>query len=60
MCTDIERNMEQNTHCTYNVTVRCVRVANVAMRKQYVLDILGEIVTLVIPHAESTWSVWHT
>jgi len=39
MCTAMERNMEQKTHFTYNVTVRCVRVTSAALinNKYYIL-----------------------
>jgi len=31
VCTAMERNIEQKRHCTYNVSVRCVRVINAAL-----------------------------
>jgi len=44
-------NIQQDSQCTYNVTLRCGRTAIVAVEKQWILRNLSVFATLVIQHA---------
>jgi hypothetical protein len=45
---DIARNIKEDRQCTYNVTLRSVRVTTVAVENQYVLHIMSACLSVCI------------
>jgi len=46
----VPENIQQDRHCTYNVTVRCICVTAVAMEKQFVSHIVCVCVSVLFSY----------
>jgi len=48
---------QQNTQCSYNVTLRCFHVTVVNVEKQYMLNILNVSLYFLLPSMQSACAV---